>query len=674
MHDRAVQDVYLRVLVNAPITQPLDYRLDLGAEARFLPGARCVVPLARRSVAGLIVGRGSETALADDRIRPAGRLIDDIAPLDRHWLDFTRFAADYYQQYWGEVALPALPPALRSLPGPRHLQTIARMRAQVLPIARQTASAPQLTVEQEVAVSELMAVSGFAPSLLFGVTGSGKTEVYLSLMERLMATDGAAQVLLLVPEINLTPQLEAQLRSRFSGLAVVALHSGLAAGARAAAWLAAHEDRARIVVGTRLAIFASMPRLALIVVDEEHDSSYKAGEGGRYSARDLALKRGQMLGIPVVLGSATPSLETWARAQAGRIRCVRLTKRANPDAAAPVIEIIDARAHPESHGLATPIGLAMEQVFARGEQSLVFLNRRGYAPVVACEACGWLSQCPRCSLYAVFHKLDATLRCHHCGWSTEVPRSCPTCGNQGLQGLGRGTQRVEENLRRLLPDARIVRIDRDSTRRRRAAEEAFDSVHRGEIDVMVGTQMIAKGHDFQRVSLVVVLNPDGQLASHDFRAAERLFALLTQVAGRAGRAGLAGRVLVQTRFPEHKLFSALAAQDYALFADAQLAERRTAGMPPFAFQALLTAEARDMAAALGFLRTAREAAASDATVSLFDPVPRVPPRLANVERAQLLIEANRRDALQEFLRQWSPRLRALKSPVRWQLEVDPLEI
>lgn len=678
MQGRVATGSCLRVLVDAPIAQPLDYLRvdddDGNLAATLVPGARCVVPLGRRSVVGLVAELAAASALAPERLRTAGRRIDDVAPLSPHWLAFTRFAADYYQQHWGEIALPALPLALRSLPRPRHEQSLARLRRWEPPAATSGSVPPRLTAEQEVAVSTLQAAAGFVPSLLFGVTGSGKTEVYLAVIQRLLAADAAAQALLLVPEINLTPQLEAQVRARFAGNAVVTMHSDLAAGARTAAWLAAHEGRARIVVGTRLAIFASMPQLRLIVVDEEHDSSYKAGEGGRYSARDLALKRGQMLGIPVVLGSATPSMESWARTQDGRMQCVRLSQRANAAAMPAEIEIVDARAHPERNGLAAPIALAMEEVFARGEQSLVFLNRRGYAPVVACEACGWLSQCPRCALYSVFHKLDASLRCHHCGWTEAVPRSCPTCGNQALHGLGRGTQRVEESLQGLLPAARIVRIDRDSTRRKHAAERAFDAVHRGEVDVMVGTQMIAKGHDFQRVSLVLVLNPDGQLASHDFRAAERLFALLTQVAGRAGRTGLAGRVLVQTRFPDHPLFSALARHDYAAFADAQLAERRAANMPPFAFQALLTAETREMSRSLDFLRAARAAAPAHAAVRVFDPVPRVPPRLANVERAQLLIEASRRETLQAFLRQWVAWLRGVKTQTRWQLEVDPLEI
>ena len=382
---------------------------------------------------------------------------------------------------------------------------------------------------------------------------------------------------MLVPEINLTPQLESLLRARFGAAGVVVLHSGLPDGERSAAWLAAHEGRARIVVGTRLAVFASMPALALIVVDEEHDPSYKAGEGVRYSARDLAIKRAQMLGVPVVLGSATPSLETWAAAQAGRYALLRLTQRAvDEDAEPPAIELVDLRS-PEGKagtGIAAPAATALRAAHDAGAQSLVFLNRRGYAPVVACDACGWLSRCPQCSTFTVFHKTDRSLRCHHCGFTERVPRACPTCGNQGLHGMGHGTQRIEELLHELLPSARVMRIDRDSTRRRHAAEQAFDAVHAGDVDVLVGTQMIAKGHDFQRVALVVVLNPDGQLASHDFRAPERLFSTLVQVAGRAGRGGHASRVLLQTRFPAHPLFAALARHDYAAFADGQLAERR----------------------------------------------------------------------------------------------------
>jgi primosomal protein N' (replication factor Y) len=462
------------------------------------------------------------------------------------------------------------------------------------------------------------------------------------------------------------------------------MHSGLAAGERSAAWLAAHEGRARIVLGTRLAVFASLPRLALIVVDEEHDPSFKAGDGARYSARDLAVKRAQDEQVPVVLGSATPSLETWARASEGRYRLLTLRERATQavDGAAtwPVLETIDLRQQPPQHGLAAPVRAALTEVLARGEQSLVFINRRGYAPVISCQACGWLSGCPHCAVFAAFHKTDATLRCHHCGWQSRVPRACPDCGNTDLSAVGHGTQRIEEALHSLLPAARIARIDRDSTRRKHAAQTAFDAVHAGDVDVLVGTQMVAKGHDFRRVSLVVILNCDAQLVAPDFRAPERLFATLLQVAGRAGRAGLASRVLVQTRYPDHPLLQAVGRHDFAAFARHQLADRRSASLPPFVHQALLTAEARTLPAALAFLSQARALAVDvdpDA-LSLYDAVPMPLVKLAGVHRAQLLIESSQRGRLQAALRPWLVQVRALaqasKPRVRWQIEVDPQQI
>lgn len=674
MTDRQRPIAIAQVLVDAPMHQPLDYAVPDGLADSVVPGARCVVPLGRRSRVGLIVQRASETMIAPGRLRSVVRVLDEVAPLDSDWLALTHFAAEYYQQAWGEVALPSLPAILRTVPGPRSAQSLARLRKPRPPVAAGGLIAPELNEEQRHCVERLASGRGFAASLLFGVTGSGKTEVYLTTIERRLIADPHAQVLLLVPEINLTPQLEDRVRMRFAQTSVVTLHSGLADGERASAWLAAHEGRAQIVVGTRLAVFASMPRLSLIVVDEEHDSSYKAGEGVRYSARDLALKRAQLLGIPIVLGSATPSLETWARAQQGRLQLLTLTRRATGSSAILPLELVDPKAHAETHGIATPVATAIGETVARGEQALVFLNRRGYAPVVACDACGWLSQCVRCSTFSVFHKSDGSLRCHHCGWTEAVPRACPTCGNPALKGVGRGTQRVEEGLRLLLPQARIVRIDRDTTRRKNAAGLAFDAVHRGEVDVMVGTQMIAKGHDFQRVTLVVVINPDSQLVSHDFRASERLFATLMQVAGRAGRGEHAGRIIVQTRFPHHPLFAALARQDYAAFADTVLAERRAAHMPPLVHQALLTSEARTMPQALRGLAAARDVAPDDPEVRMFDPVPRALARLAGVQRAQLLVESERRASLQEFLKQWLPSVRGLKPALRCQIEVDPLEI
>lgn len=671
---------YVEVVVDLPIGQPLTYRVDDANEAA-RPGLCCVVPVGPREVMGVCVGRSSTAPLAEEKIRPVMRWLDDIPPLDPHWLAFTRFAAEYYQHGWGQVAVVALPPLLRTRPGPRWASSLKRLRgassAGVVD-AQAWAAPPELNAEQRTAVDAVSGQDGFAPMLLHGVTGSGKTEVYLTAIERLLARDPQAQALLLVPEIGLTPQLQSRLHARFSPQAIVCLHSALPAAERSAAWLAAHEGRVRIVLGTRLAVFASLPRLRLLIVDEEHDTSYKAGDGVRYSARDLAVKRAQMLGAPVVLGSATPALESWAQATQGRYRLLRLPRRATAAAQAQ-LELIDLREHKAVNGLAEPLRVALEQTVARGEQALVFINRRGYAPVVACGACGWLSACPKCAVFAAFHKTDNALHCHHCGWRSRVPRACPTCGNQNLDAVGHGTQRLEETLSAALPGARILRIDRDSTRRRGAADTALATVHAGETDVLVGTQMVAKGHDFQRVSLVGIVNADAQLVSHDFRAPERLFATVLQVAGRAGRSGLPSRVLVQTRYPEHPLFAALRRFDYEGFARSQLAEREAAGMPPFVPQALLTAQAKSLEAALAFLgRAGALGRAVREPANLYDPVPMPLARLAGVYRAQMLVDAPRRSQLQAFLREWLVRLREGEPPpgpgVRWQIEVDPQEI
>ena len=404
---------FARVVIDVPLPQPLDYRL-LKCEAS--AGQMCVVPVGRRSRMGLIVGTADQTAIDPLRLKDVAAVVDQVPPVDHHWLDFTHFASDYYQHPWGEVALPALPPILRTLPGPRFTQALARLRKREITCPSTATSLYRLTAQQQAAVEALLVANGFGVHLLFGVTGSGKTEVYLRAIEDRLRRDERAQVLMLVPEINLTPQLESLLRARFGAVGVVVLHSGLPDGERSAAWLAAHEGRARIVVGTRLAVFASMPGLALIVVDEEHDPSYKAGEGVRYSARDLAIKRAQMLGVPVVLGSATPSLETWAAAQGGRYTLLRLTQRAvDEDAEPPSIEIVDLRSPGAATGagIAAPAAAALKAAHAAGAQSLVFLNRRGYAPVVACDACGWLSRCPQCSTFTVFHKTVRSQCCHH---------------------------------------------------------------------------------------------------------------------------------------------------------------------------------------------------------------------------------------------------------------------
>ncbi|WP_432258660.1 primosomal protein N' [Cupriavidus sp. TMH.W2] len=563
----------------------------------------------------------------------------------------------------------------------------SRTARTLLPIdpTQPPSSAPPLHDEQRAAVQAIAEAEGFAPFLLHGVTGSGKTEVYLHAMQAVLERDPQAQVLMLVPEINLTPQLQARIAARFPHLPLAVLHSGLADQERSLQWLAAHRGEARIVLGTRMAVMASLPALALIVVDEEHDTSYKQQEGLRYSARDLAVWRAKQRGVAVVLGSATPSMETWWRAGQGTYRKLVLRERAQADATLPAVRLVDLnherqRQRALFEGLSVPLLEAIDARLARGEQSLLFLNRRGYAPVIACDSCGWLSGCPRCSAYLVLHRPERRLRCHHCGLEAPVPHHCPDCGNVDIAPLGRGTQRIEEALAARFPQARIARIDADSTRRKGSAQAMFDEVHAGEVDILVGTQMVAKGHDFQRVTLVGIVHPDAAMFSHDFRAAEHLFASLMQVAGRAGRAGLPGEVLIQTRYPDTPALQALTRHDYDGFAASQLRERRQAGLPPFCYQVLVTAEHGQLERALQFLEAARRHAETcelAAEVQLHDPVPMSMVRIFNRERAQMLVEATSRPVLQRFVAEWVQTFAEVGTEakgVRWQLEIDPLRI
>lgn len=669
---------YVQVALDVPALPILTYKAGEG-EPRV--GDRCVVPLGARRELGLIVGMTSHIDIDEKKCKSYLRLINEIEPLSTHWLKFTKFAADYYQHTWGEVALANLPQFFRSKPGPRYAMSLAKLREPFKAV--KVKQVPELTLndEQARAVEVLKKHSGFGAFVLHGVTGSGKTEVYLRMMESVFKDKPQAQILFLVPEINLTPQLEGRVRSHFPDKAVVTMHSGLSQGQRAKAWLAMHEKRAQILIGTRMAIFASIPELSLVLVDEEHDLSYKAGDGIRYSARDLAVKRAQMLAIPVVLGSATPSLETWANVRAGHYNLLTLTKRAVQAAVMPQLRVIDPRHCSLIKGISTEIVEAVSDRLSRGEQCIIFLNRRGYAPVITCASCGWLSKCPHCSTYAVYHKDRARLICHHCGWSHAVYSRCPDCGNVDLIPMGAGTQRIEETIAHLWPEARILRIDRDSTQRKDAAEKAFASVHAGEVDILVGTQMVAKGHDFQNVTLVVVLNIDAQLVSANPRGEERAFANLMQVAGRAGRAGSRAEILVQSRFGDKLIFRALAAQDYCLFADRLLQERKDEYAAPFVSQALLTADATDIDKALEFLRLAVQQAEiirnryeDFAHVTVYDPIPMALMRVADRERAQLLVEADTKARLNRFLRLWYPAVVSLKSAVRWTMDVDPVDV
>ena len=694
------ESTLLRVAVDTPahtaIGEPLSYLGDAALPA----GTLVRVPLGRREVTG-IVWNSSESTEPDAALELKSVLhtLTSMPPLPRQWLELVAFTAAYYQRGIGEVALSVLPPELRKLDDAQVRQRIARLHkalagsAAAPPASAQTA--PALSEAQQRVLGELSQATGPAAAptvLLHGITGSGKTEIYLQAAAEALAA--GRQVLVLVPEINLTPQLEARFAERFAGRHIVSMHSALTPAQRLRGWLAAHLGLADLVLGTRLAVFASMPRLGLIVVDEEHDPSYKQQEGARYSARDLAIYRGKLEGATVLLGSATPSLETWQRAQEGRYLRLSLPARIG-DGALPQVRLVDMNLQPRVKGgavMSPPLLDALNQRIACGDQSLVFLNRRGYAPVLHCGDCGWKSACAHCSAWRVFHKLDRTLRCHHCGHTERVPRACPDCGNLDIAPMGRGTERLEEQLAELLkrPDgtpARIARIDADSTRAKGALEAQLGAVHAGDVDVLVGTQMITKGHDFRRITLVAAVNPDGALFSSDFRAPERLFALLMQAGGRAGRdAAQAARseMWVQTWHPQHALYAALRRHDFDAFAASQLEERRMAGLPPFAHLALLRAEARTAEAARSFLQAAARLAEADAEaagVTLYQPVPTPIARVADVERMQLLLESPSRQAMQRFLAWWLPQLHGARQVrtgderiLRWAVDVDPLAI
>ena len=691
----------VRVAVDAPQHAGLSAPLDYVCERPLTPGTLVQVPLGRRVVAGIVWG-GEASGAAPAELRPVDQALDAVPALNEAWRALVEFAAAYYQRSTGEIALSVLPPELRKLGNTQLANRIAKLQRALAAGAAAgdtpaATGAPPHSTEQAEALGRIAVLAQAAPAatvLLHGVTGSGKTEVYLGAAARALAE--RKQVLVLVPEINLTPQLEARFAARFAGRHIVSLHSGLTPAQRLRSWLAAHLGLADLVLGTRLAVFASMPRLGLIVVDEEHDPSYKQQEGARYSARDLAVWRGKREGALVVLGSATPSLETWQRANTGHYVRLSLPARIG-GGVLPTVRLVDMHQQPKGRGvntaLSSPLVAALQERVSRGEQSLVFLNRRGYSPVLHCGDCGWKSGCPHCSAWRVFHKLDRTLRCHHCGFTERVMRACPDCGNLDIAPLGRGTERLEEQLAQLLVGndgrpARIARIDADSTRLKGSLEAQLGAVHAGDVDVLVGTQMVAKGHDFRRVTLVAAVMPDASLFSSDFRAPERLFALLMQAGGRAGRdAQHAERseMWVQTWHPTHALYQALCQHDFEAFAATQLKERDMAGLPPYSHLAILRADARTPAAARAFLQAAAELAATlprAEAVMLYPPVPLGVARVANVERMQMLVESASRVALQRLLALWLPALHEMRRGrkgaddriLRWAVDVDPLAI
>jgi len=686
----------LTVLVELPKHSALEAALHYRCSRRLPQGTLVRVPLGKRLVAGIVWSDGGEPP-ADTALREVAEVLEGLPPLSQAWCTLLDFAASYYQRSAGELALTVIPPELRDLDAVMLARRLKRLHKR---LAAEAAPAPEealrsLSASQDAVLQAVLSAEP-AAHLIHGVTGSGKTEVYLRAAAE--ALQRGQQALVLVPEINLTPQLEARFVQRFPGRRLVTLHSGLTPAQRLQNWLAAHLGEADLVLGTRLAVFASMPRLGLIVVDEEHDPSYKQQEGARYSARDLAVYRGRQLQCPVLLGSATPSLETWVNARGdGGGQPPRYRYHAMPERIGqgelPKVRLLDLVQISNRFGrkamhdcvVAPPLMDAVRERIERGEQSLILLNRRGYAPVIHCTSCGWKSACDHCSAWRVFHKSDRTLRCHHCGFTELVPRACPVCKDPDIQPIGRGTERVEEQLAAQLPGARIRRIDADTTRLKGSLEQQLSEVHSGEVDVLVGTQIVAKGHDFRRVSLVVAVHADAALFSSDFRAPERLFALLMQAAGRAGRDpawSARSEMWVQTWNPEHALYKALVAHDFEAFAQTQLEERRLAGLPPFGHLALLRADARTQDAAQGFLQQAALDAealgAVERGVMIYPPVPASVQKVADVERAQMLLEAPNRKSLQNLLQAWMPGLRRLaggpQRVMRWAVDVDPLSI
>ncbi|WP_107842420.1 primosomal protein N' [Neisseria sicca] len=719
---------YHRIAVNVPLSDGL---LTYSHSEPLPQGARVLVPFRNKTVVGIVW----ETDIAPDmdaaRILSVQTTFSDEPPLPENWRDLLSFTSRYYHYPTGQAVFAALPQGLKEtraveMPQPPLFYALNEAgRAQMPPPARfnkkaalwdallsggmtmaalkqvnaqavkliedwaeqgwiETTEAAkpilrssefQLNADQQKASDEIQTAFGsFQPFLLYGITGSGKTEVYFDAMAKVLAQ--GRQVLFLLPEINLTPQLLKRVENRFADVPTAVLHSQMAAGKRTQDYLRAMLGQAKLVIGTRLAVFTPMDNVGLIVVDEEHDGSFKQDNELRYHARDLAVWRAKQSGCPVVLGSATPSLESWHKAQSGAYRLLQLTERAHTAAQLPQVEILNVGRLKLDNGFSPQALQLLKQNFEAGGMSLVYLNRRGFAPALFCGDCGHTFGCPNCSAKMVLHQRARQLRCHHCDHREPIPFKCPDCGNQDLTAVGHGTQRVEETLRAFLSKAAVVRVDRDSTAHKNDWADLYRRIADNEIDILVGTQMLAKGHDFARLNLVIVLNADGSLYSADFRAPERLFAELMQVSGRAGRADKPGKVLIQTQLPEHPVFAAVKAQDYAVFAENELNERQMFAMPPFGFQTAIRADAPRVADAMEFLNAAKETLAPllPESVSQFGAAPMLMVRLAERERAQIFLESTSRQDLHRAVSLWVQVLQQNRDgKIRWSVDVDVQE-
>ena len=720
--------IYHRIAVNVPLSDGL---LTYSHSELLPQGARVLVPFRNKTVVGIVW----ETDIAPDmdaaRILSVQTAFSDEPPLPESWRDLLSFTSRYYHYPTGQAVFAALPQSLKEtraveMPQPPLFYALNEAgRAQTPPPARfnkkaalwdallsggmtmaalkqvnaqaakliedwaeqgwiETTEAAkpvlrssefQLNADQQQASDEIQTTFGsFQPFLLYGITGSGKTEVYFDAMAKVLAQGW--QVLFLLPEINLTPQLLKRVEDRFADVPTAVLHSQMAAGKRTQDYLRAMLGQAKLVIGTRLAVFTPMDDVGLIVVDEEHDGSFKQDNELRYHARDLAVWRAKQSGCPIILGSATPSLESWHKVQSGAYRLLQLTERAHASAQLPQVEILNVGRLKLDNGFSPQALQLLKQNFEEGGMSLVYLNRRGFAPALFCGDCGHTFGCPNCSAKMVLHQRARQLRCHHCDHREPIPFKCPDCGNQDLTAVGHGTQRVEETLRAFLPKAAVVRVDRDSTAHKNDWVDLYRRIADNEIDILVGTQMLAKGHDFAQLNLVIVLNADGSLYSADFRAPERLFAELMQVSGRAGRADKPGKVLIQTQLPEHPVFAAVKAQDYAVFAENELNERQMFAMPPFGFQTAVRADAPRVADAMEFLNAAKETLAPllPESVSQFGAAPMLMVRLAERERAQIFLESTSRQDLHRAVSLWVQVLQQNRDgKIRWSVDVDAQE-
>ena len=726
---------YHRIAVNVPLSDGL---LTYSHSEPLSPGMRVLVPFRNKTVVGIVWETDIAPDMDTARILSVQTAFVEENPLPQSWRDLLAFTSRYYHYPTGQAVFAALPQGLKEtravempqlplfyalneagraqtppparfnkkaalwdalLSGGMTMAALKQVNAQAAKLIEdwaeqgwiETTEAAKpvlrsyhgqashsefvLNADQQKASDEIQTAFGkFQPFLLYGITGSGKTEVYFDAIAKVLAQ--GRQVLFLLPEINLTPQLLKRVENRFADVPTAVLHSQMAAGKRTQDYLRAMLGQAKLVIGTRLAVFTPMDDVGLIVVDEEHDSSFKQDNELRYHARDLAVWRAKQSGCPIVLGSATPSLESWYKVQSGTYRLLQLTERAHTAAQLPQVDILNVGRLKLDNGFSPQALQLLKQNFEAGGMSLVYLNRRGFAPALFCGDCGHTFGCPNCSAKMVLHQRARQLRCHHCDHRESIPYKCPDCGNQDLTAVGHGTQRVEETLRAFLPKATVVRVDRDSTAHKNDWADLYRRIADNEIDILVGTQMLAKGHDFARLNLVIVLNADGSLYSADFRAPERLFAELMQVSGRAGRADKPGKVLIQTQLPEHPVFAAVKAQDYAVFAENELNERQMFAMPPFGFQTAVRADALRVADAMEFLNAAKETLAPllPESVSQFGAAPMLMVRLAERERAQIFLESPSRQDLHRAVSLWVQVLQQNRDgKIRWSVDVDVQE-